>query len=80
MRKTILILLLLAGTLARAEEKSPFMTNVYGRERVESLGGQWNAIVDLYDLGRDKEIYLDRKAVKGSEFYEYSWEGGLRPN
>ncbi len=80
MRKTILILLLLAGTLARAEEKSPFMTNVYGRERVESLGGQWNAIVDLYDLGRDKEIYLDRKAVKGSEFYEYSWEGGLRLN
>lgn len=73
-------LLLLAALALNAAERAPFMTNVYGRNGVTSLNGKWDAIVDLYDLGCQRQLPLNRKAQKGSEFYEYSWEGGLRLN
>ena len=73
-----LLTLVLASTSVHAAEVS-FMTNVYGRD-YQLLNGKWNAIVDLYDQGIRMEIYKNRKAVKGEEFYEYSFEGGLRLN
>ena len=67
------------GALAAlsSAQAQPFMTNVYGRE-TQSLNGKWDAIVDLYDQGRRKRIYLDRKAQGKTDFYEYSFENGLR--
>lgn len=53
------------------------MTNVYGREYV-MLGGKWDAIVDLYDQGERMEVYRNRKASGNTDFYEYSFDGGLR--
>lgn len=58
-----------AGTIA----------NVYGRQ-TQSLNGKWSAIVDLYDAGIYTEIYKNRQAKEPSEFYEYSFENGLRLN
>ena len=60
------------GALAAlsSAQAQPFMTNVYGRE-TQSLNGKWDAIVDLYDQGRRKRIYLDRKAQGKTDFYEY---------
>lgn len=55
------------------------MTNVYGR-RVQSLNGKWDAIVDLYDQGRKNKIYLNKKPESKTDFYEYSFENGLRLN
>ena len=55
------------------------MTNVYGRDYT-LLNGKWNVIVDLYDQGRKMEVYRNRKPQKPEEFYEYSFEGGLRLN
>ena len=55
------------------------ITNVYGRNKI-SLNGKWDAIVDLYDQGRKNEIYKNKKPKSKNEFYEYSFEGGLRLN
>jgi beta-glucuronidase len=55
------------------------MTNAYGRKS-RSLNGKWNAIVDLYDQGRKNKIYLNKKAEGKTDFYEYSFENGLRLN
>lgn len=53
------------------------ITNVYGRE-TQSLNGKWDAIVDLYDQGRKNRIYLNRKPEGKTDFYEYSFDNGLR--
>ncbi len=55
------------------------MTNVYGRD-LQSLNGKWSAIIDLYDKGRDKKVWEDRKAQSDTEFFEYSFDGGLQLN
>ncbi|WP_293904760.1 glycoside hydrolase family 2 protein [Sphingobacterium sp. UBA5670] len=57
----------------------PNMTNVYGR-RVQSLNGKWDAIIDLYNQGRKNKIYLNKKPENKTDFYEYSFENGLRLN
>lgn len=55
------------------------MQNVYGRD-FELLNGKWDAIIDLYDLGRSKKLWLNLKPQNDTEFYEYSFDGGLRLN
>lgn len=53
--------------------------NVYGRD-YELLNGKWDAIIDLYDQGRGKQLWLNRKPENKTEFFEYSFDGGLRLN
>ena len=55
------------------------MTNVYGRS-YQSLNGKWDAIIDLYDQGRKNKIYLNKKPEGKTDFYEYSFDHGLRLN
>ncbi len=55
------------------------MINVYGRD-YQSLNGKWDAIVDLYDQGRKNKIFLNKKPEGKTDFYEYSFDGGLRLN
>lgn len=55
------------------------MVNVYGRN-LQSLNGKWDAIVDLYAQGRRNKIYLNKKTQSKTDFYEYSFENGLRLN
>ncbi|WP_437918168.1 glycoside hydrolase family 2 protein [Sphingobacterium sp. LRF_L2] len=55
------------------------MTNVYGRRSI-SLNGKWNAIIDHYNQGRGNKIYLNKKPANKIDFYEYSFENGLRLN
>ena len=62
---------------AVAEGTVPFMTNIYGRKHT-SLNGKWNAFTDLYDQGRKMEVYKNRKPQDGTQFFEYSFEGGMR--
>ena len=52
------------------------LPNPYGREHL-SLDGEWQAIVDQYDVGMNRPLYLDRKPQGKTEFIEASWEGGL---
>lgn len=53
------------------------MTNVYGRD-YRLLNGRWDAIVDLYDQGGRMKVYENRKPEGNTDFYEYSFDGGLR--
>ncbi|MBP3482931.1 MAG: glycoside hydrolase family 2 [Alistipes sp.] len=53
------------------------MTNVYGRNP-QLLNGKWAAIIDPYDQGVPKEIYLDRTPQNDTEFFEYAFDGGMR--
>lgn len=53
------------------------MINVYGRDYM-LLNGKWDAIIDLYDQGRGKRVWENRKPEKPEEFFEYSFENGLR--
>ncbi|MGM9768957.1 MAG: glycoside hydrolase family 2 protein [Candidatus Cryptobacteroides sp.] len=76
MRKLITLLTLIAITLPSLASTS-FMTNVPGRTH-HLLNGKWDAIVDLYDQGERMEIYRNRKPSGNTDFYEYSFEGGLR--
>lgn len=55
------------------------MTNVYGRD-IQSLNGKWSAIIDLYDKGRGKKVWENRTAQSDTEFFEYSFDGGLQLN
>ncbi len=55
------------------------IANIYGRN-VQSLNGKWNAIIDPYDQGRRNEIYKNRTPQGKTDFYEYSFENGLRLN
>ncbi len=52
------------------------LPNPYGREQV-SLDGKWSAIVDQYEVGAGKKLWLDREPVDKTEFLEYSWKGGM---
>ena len=53
------------------------MVNVYGRDYT-LLNGKWDAIIDLYDQGRGKKVWENRKPEKPEEFFEYSFDNGLR--
>ena len=76
--KTLLALLLLT-LICNDISAQDLMTNVYGRDR-QSLNGKWNAIVDLYSQGRSNKIYLNRKPKGKTDFFEYSFDHGLRLN
>lgn len=75
--------LMLSGTAPlhagdREDYGSPdLMVNVYGRDYT-LLNGKWDAIIDLYDQGRGKKVWENRKPEKPEEFFEYSFDGGLR--
>ena len=49
----------------------------YGRTGL-SLNGEWSAIVDQYDKGMAKGMYMDALPEGTTEFKEYAYDGGLR--
>lgn len=73
---TLFLFLCIVAIDCRAQE---LITNVYGRDYV-SLNGKWEAIIDLYDQGRKNKIFLNKKPEGKTDFYEYSFENGLRLN
>lgn len=55
------------------------IVNVYGRKYC-TLNGEWAVIVDPYSQGRNKGLYKNKKNVRNTDLYEYSFEDGLRLN
>ena len=78
MRRIKLIVMILC-TYCSILSAQELMTNVYGRN-VQSLNGKWNAIVDQYSQGRKNKIYENKTPQGKTDFYEYSFEHGLRLN
>lgn len=77
--KFILILTILISAASNTLFSQNLITNVYGRN-IQSLNGKWDAIIDLYDQGRKNQIYQNKKPQGKTDFYEYSFEHGLRLN
>jgi len=75
----ILLLILSPGIFIANISAQNLITNVYGRN-IQSLNGKWDAIIDLYDQGRKNKIFLNKKPEGKTDFYEYSFENGLRLN
>lgn len=73
---SLLILSCIGCTYISAQD---IMTNIYGRKTL-SLNGKWNAIIDQYDQGRKNKIFLNKKPQGKTDFYEYSFDNGLRLN
>ena len=51
------------------------MINVEGRKTVP-LSGEWQAIIDPMGAGDWRQIWLEKKPQKKTDFFEYSFEGG----
>lgn len=79
MKRLTLPLLLLLCTFSSMVSAQDLITNVYGRE-FQSLNGKWDAIIDQYSQGRKNKIYENNKPQGKTDFYEYSFEHGLRLN
>ncbi len=75
MRSVIVIpLLLVFSALAfAAPAPSNLITNIAGRPRL-NLDGNWNAIVDPYEIGLGSRFYENRKAKDKSDLVEYDFD------
>ncbi len=51
------------------------MINPYSRDYT-SLNGKWNVIIDPTGIGEWRQVWLEKKAEKKTDFFEYSFEGG----
>jgi beta-glucuronidase len=51
------------------------MTNLPGR-RCVSLNGQWQVIIDPMGIGAWRQVWMEKKPEKKTDFIEYSFEGG----
>lgn len=78
-KNTMLFALLLLCVMTQTAFSQNLITNIYGRD-IQLLNGRWNAIIDLYNQGRRSAIYKNKKATGKADFYEYSFENGLRLN
>lgn len=81
MRRLLSITIALVSLLMApvASFAADLIQNVYGRD-IQSLNGKWAAIPDLYDQGERMKIYEYNKPTGKTDFYEYSFEGGMRLN
>lgn len=81
MRRLLSITIALVSLLMApvASFAADLIQNVYGRD-IQSLNGKWAAIPDLYDQGGRMKIYENNKPSGKTDFYEYSFEGGMRLN
>ena len=79
MKKFFYHILLATTAILSQQASAQLISNAYGRDH-QSLNGKWGAIVDLYDQGDRMKIYENRKPQGNEDFYEYSFDGGLRLN
>ena len=55
------------------------MNNAMSRNSI-SLNGKWNVIIDPTDIGNWRQVWLEKKPDKKTDFVEYSFEGGPQLN
>jgi beta-glucuronidase len=68
----IFFIIILTGSNLQAQEA---MVNVVARKLI-SLNGSWDAIIDPAGVGDWRQIWLEKKPEKKTDFIEYSFDGG----
>lgn len=76
-RSLLVAVLFIVASPAMAH--TDYISNAYGR-RCQTFDGIWNVVVDQYGRGVKKKIFENRKPAGNADFYEYSFDGGLRLN
>jgi beta-glucuronidase len=71
-RVTASMILLVTAQYTLAQ---PAMQNVNSRATT-SLNGTWNVIIDPTDVGEWRQVWMEKKPNKKTDFIEYSFEGG----
>lgn len=66
--------LLVIAILTSVAYAQTAMINVQSRN-LTSLNGEWNAIIDPSGSGDYRQVWLDKKPQKKTDFFEYSFEG-----
>ena len=51
------------------------MINPHARD-CKSLGGTWSVIIDPTNIGEWRQVWLEKKPEKKTDFFEYSFDGG----
>lgn len=51
------------------------MVNIQGRNSTD-LNGSWDAIIDPTGIGEWRQVWLEHKPQKKTDFFEYSFDGG----
>jgi beta-glucuronidase len=74
-RKEILILIILfiGGSYHVTAQSS--MANIFAR-KTTSLNGDWKVIIDPVGSGDYRQVWLEKKPEKKTDFYEYSFDEG----
>jgi beta-glucuronidase len=65
---------ILAVFLFYTAQAQPAMINVSGRH-ITSLNGNWNVLLDPVGDGEWKQVWLEKKPLKKTDFFEYSFDG-----
>jgi beta-glucuronidase len=73
MKKSCLLVLLLAGWAYAAPAPSTLIANIPGRMTV-NLNGAWEAIVDPFDNGKARGFFRNEKPQGKSDLVEYSFD------
>ena len=73
MKYTIAIVLLSAAFASAAPAPSNLIANIPARTR-QNLDGNWNVIVDPYEIGLGSRFYENRKANDPSDLVEYNFD------
>ena len=75
MKKTTILILLLAVTIGLSQAQPNFITNVNNRIH-QSLGGKWKYIIDQYSTGSIgfSPIYENKKPADKTDRVEYSFD------
>jgi beta-glucuronidase len=55
------------------------MINVPGR-KMQSLNGEWNALTNIQNRGRQMKVYLNREKTDKKGLYEYAFDNALTLN
>jgi beta-glucuronidase len=79
MNKKWIVFLIISANLIFTNLDSVFaqsaITHVSGR-KCNSLNGKWKVIIDPIDIGHWRQVWLEKKPEKKTDFYEYSFEEG----
>lgn len=70
--KILFLLYIIQFTVVSAQSA---MMNISSR-KTTSLNGKWQVIIDPTGIGDWRQVWLEKKPVKKTDFVEYSFEGG----